>query len=544
MKKILDNIKVLFKDLIQVSKLTKTKNKKLKITLLAMINNSLVIFDILIILYFSKLFSEVTLDNSLIEFFLSREYLFPFFIIFRYLAVYFERIVTTSLQMDIEQNLREHLLSEIFDKGNFSIADAYFYVNTLCVQVGGFYSTLATFFGSLIQILLFTSYLLITNFNIVMIFGIGSILLIIPTYYFAKLGRKYAHITYTSGQEISEEIEKVLDSLYLIKIVNKVKDELLKFSSNLDLLYSSRLKDIKYGTINAAMPNFITLFSLSILLVFFNFINKLSLDFIGILLRLFQSLSNLNKNIHLVSTFHVSLEKLYEVEKNKEQINKSNYVTNYENKNDDISVNFSDVTFKYFNSEDNIFNNLNLKIYKNKHTIITGPNGSGKSTILGLAAGILYSNSGKIETSAKKFGYVSATPMILNASLLDNLNYGNEVAVSEEELMKQIKLFQLFKEDKNYDLSKTISNKTLSTGQMQKISFIRALSSGADILILDESTSNLDTETKKLIYKIMSQKELTIINSTHSQDEIFNYDYEIKITIDDGKRIVSLVENN
>ena len=337
MKKILDNIKVLFKDLIQVSKLTKTKNKKLKITLLAMINNSLVIFDILIILYFSKLFSEVTLDNSLIEFFLSREYLFPFFIIFRYLAVYFERIVTTSLQMDIEQNLREHLLSEIFDKGNFSIADAYFYVNTLCVQVGGFYSTLATFFGSLIQILLFTSYLLITNFNIVMIFGIGSILLIIPTYYFAKLGRKYAHITYTSGQEISEEIEKVLDSLYLIKIVNKVKDELLKFSSNLDLLYSSRLKDIKYGTINAAMPNFITLFSLSILLVFFNFINKLSLDFIGILLRLFQSLSNLNKNIHLVSTFHVSLEKLYEVEKNKEQINKSNYVTNYENKNDDIS---------------------------------------------------------------------------------------------------------------------------------------------------------------------------------------------------------------
>ena len=40
--------------------------------------------------------------------------------------------------MDIEQNLREHLLSEIFDKGNFSVADAYFYVNTLCGQVGGF----------------------------------------------------------------------------------------------------------------------------------------------------------------------------------------------------------------------------------------------------------------------------------------------------------------------------------------------------------------------------------------------------------------------
>ena len=543
MKKTLDSIKILINDLIQVSKLTKTKNKKLKILFLALINNSLVVFDILIILYFSKIFSEVTLDNRIVDFFLSRLYLFPVFIIFRYLAVYFERIVTTSLQMDIEQNLREHLLSEIFDKGNFSVADAYFYVNTLCGQVGGFYSTLATFFGSLIQIVLFTSYLLITNFNIVLIFGIGSILLIIPTYYFAKLGRKYAHITYTSAQEISEEIEKVLDNLYLIKIVKKVQDELVKFSNNLNLLYSSRLKDIKYGTINAAMPNFITLFSLSILLVFFNFLNKLSLDFIGILLRLFQSLSNLNKNIHLVGTYHVSLEKLYEIENNKEQIDKSNYISKNDDRNNDIAVKFSNVSFKYFNSEEYIFENLDIEIFKNKHTIITGPNGSGKSTILGLACGILYANSGTIKTSVKKFGYVSATPMIINGTLKDNLNYGNEVSVSENELMDQIKVFKLFKEEGNYDLNKIITNKTLSTGQMQKISFIRALCSGVDTLILDESTSNLDTETKKLIYNIISQRKLTIINSTHSQDEIFKYDYEIKISINDGNRNLNLIKN-
>ena len=70
-----------------------------------------------------------------------------------------------------------------------------------------------------------------------------------------------------------------------------------------------------------------------------------------------------------------------------------------------------------------------------------------------------------------------------------------------------------------------------------------ALCSGVDTLILDESTSNLDTETKKLIYNIISQRKLTIINSTHSQDEIFKYDYEIKISINDGNRNLNLLKN-
>ena len=179
-------------------------------------------------------------------------------------------------------------------------------------------------------------------------------------------------------------------------------------------------------------------------------------------------MSNLNKNIHLVGTYHVSLEKLYEIENNKEQIDKSNYISKNDDRNNDIAVKFSNVSFKYFNSEEYIFENLDIEIFKNKHTIITGPNGSGKSTILGLACGILYANSGTIKTSVKKFGYVSATPMIINGTLKDNLNYGNEVSVSENELMDQIKVFKLFKEEGNYDLNKIITNKTLSTGQMQK----------------------------------------------------------------------------
>ena len=91
--------------------------------------------------------------------------------------------------------------------------------------------------------------------------------------------------------------------MYLIKISKKVNYELASFSENLRVLYSSRIKDIKVGTINNLLPNFSTLFLLSILLAFFNFKKFLSLDFIAILLRMFQALGNLNKNIHLYLLF-------------------------------------------------------------------------------------------------------------------------------------------------------------------------------------------------------------------------------------------------
>ena len=71
---------------------------------------------------------------------------------------------------------------------------------------------------------------------------------------------------------------------------------------------------------------------------------------------------------------------------------------------------------------------------------------------------------------------------------------------------------------------------------MQKVSFIRALLSDLEILLLDESTSNLDADTRELIFGILNKKEITIINSTHNKDD-FNYDNHLKIEIIKDKRV-------
>ena len=58
----------------------------------------------------------------------------------------------------------------------------------------------------------------------------------------------------------------------------------------------------------------------------------------------------------------------------------------------------------------------------------------------------------------------------------------------------------------------------------------RALLADPDLLLLDESTSNLDTKSKKLVYDILNDLDITIVNSTHSSEELINYDVELKLS--------------
>ena len=105
--------------------------------------------------------------------------------------------------------------------------------------------------------------------------------------------------------------------------------------------------------------------------------------------------------------------------------------------------------------------------------IITGPNGSGKSTLLGLASSIFYPSSGKVFTNTEKFGYIGPNPLIFTKSLRENILYGNSKNISDEAITYQLKELDLFKEEENYNLEKQISNTALSSGQMQKLAFVR-----------------------------------------------------------------------
>ena len=195
-----------------------------------------------------------------------------------------------------------------------------------------------------------------------------------------------------------------------------------------------------------------------------------------------------------------------------------------------------------------IFKNLNLEIKKGSKIGILGPTGSGKSTFLDLTMGLMSPHEGKIlidgnkiedvkSSWQKSIGCVPQDVFILDDTLKKNIAFGlPEDLINVEKVNKVIDLAYLteFKNSLNFGLETLLgeSGSRLSGGQKQRIGIARALYNEPDILIFDEATNALDSQTeKKIIKEIFSEKRgNTIIFVSHNINNLMNCDlvYEVK----------------
>ena len=282
------------------------------------------------------------------------------------------------LRLGVEEQLKKDLVKKVFSSGNLSSSDSYFYINVLCPNVASFYQYFTTLIGSGLQLVLFTIYIFISNQSEIIYIFAGGILLYPLIRTLVKLGRKSSHIAYIQNQEVSDEVEKIIENLFLIKILNKVDLEIGKFGNYLRNYYKAQIANQKYGTLNSLLPVSISTFVLAVSMLFLT-LSFITLDFIGVIIRLFQSLGVFNKNLSWAATQFVFLENLKLTIEHQEK-NKNIVIENTEN---ETIIDFSDVSFKYLSAENYIFEKVNLKILNNKKYLITGPNGAGKSTLLG-----------------------------------------------------------------------------------------------------------------------------------------------------------------
>ncbi len=538
----MSKLKKIFSDILYVSKITKTGNKKLIILTAVILSQLSAATDIGIIIFFAASitgdYDSENIFGNLTELVLEYAFILPVLVVLRFAFIYFQSMSLKNLELNVQHNLKVFLLEEVFDKRNYSVADAYFYINILSGHISFFYSNLTSFINSSLQITAYTIYLIIADSRTIITFGIGALIIFFPSKLLIKKAREFMHQSYEYSQVSNHEVQRIVDNMFLIKILKKENTEISKFSNTIKKLNTSQFNNHKFGAFNSFLPSFITMFVFSILLGFSEIAKSITLDFIGVTLRLFQSLGSFTSSMNQIINSHVHIEKFYEMEKNKTTVNKENFKIKTNSKN--VAVDLNNVSFSYFNSEENIFENLDLKFMKNTHNIITGPNGSGKSTLLGLISGVFYCQDGLVSTHAEKYGYIGATPLIFTSTLRENLMYGNNLDISDEVLLQNLREFEVFKEENNYDLEKMIDNKSLSSGQMQKIAFIRALVSNVEILLLDESTANLDDKTRNHIFDILSKSDLTIINSTHDPDNFKDIDNHYKIELINERREIVL----
>jgi len=186
--------------------------------------------------------------------------------------------------------------------------------------------------------------------------------------------------------------------------------------------------------------------------------------------------------------------------------------------NFDGNIKFENVSFHYFDDDKLVLKDFNFEIKNGQSVAFIGSTGSGKSTIVNLICkfydptsgdifldGINYKNIDKT-CLYNNLGYVLQQPQLFSISIKENIKFGNENA-TDEEIMEICNLLGIdefiSKLPNGIDTVIGESGYNISSGQKQLISFARALIKNPKLLILDEATSSIDTETEKFIQNKM-----------------------------------------
>lgn len=204
--------------------------------------------------------------------------------------------------------------------------------------------------------------------------------------------------------------------------------------------------------------------------------------------------------------------------------------------NNITEISAQNIAVKY--SSKNILDNVSLSLKKGNIYVVRGENGSGKTTLINALLGVLDTASGTIlydnqeiseidMYSARKtlFSVVTQEPYIYNGTLAENLIYGSEVSSNPKMDVPIIHDFLSFFECKEQKENTYITSKntSLSGGEKQKISICRALLKNSDILVFDEPTNALDSNSidKLLLYFSEIKAEHIIIVISHN-DKVIN----------------------
>ncbi len=213
------------------------------------------------------------------------------------------------------------------------------------------------------------------------------------------------------------------------------------------------------------------------------------------------------------------------------------------------SVEFKNIDF-YYNENETIFKNFNFKVEAGKSVALVGHTGSGKTSFVNLLSRFYEPVSGEIlidgsdyrERSIhwlhKRLGYVLQSPQLFSTSILENIRYGNLKATDEEviEAAKSVGINKFVEKlEKGYDTFVGEGGNLLSVGQKQLISFARAILADPRILILDEATSSIDSETEEVLQEATNKllKDRTSFIVAHRLSTIVNAD--IIVMLEMGK---------
>ncbi len=183
-------------------------------------------------------------------------------------------------------------------------------------------------------------------------------------------------------------------------------------------------------------------------------------------------------------------------------------------------IRFEDVSFQYAPDSEMVLKNVNLDVPAGATVAFVGHTGAGKSTMVKLIMRFYDTTLGKVSVDGhnlkevtqnslrRQIGVVPQDTNLFSGTVMDNIRYGRLNATDDEvmEAAKNVGAHQFITELPNgYNTDIQEGGAVLSTGQRQLLAFARALLADPRVLILDEATSNIDTQTEGLIQRALER---------------------------------------
>jgi subfamily B ATP-binding cassette protein MsbA len=345
------------------------------------------------------------------------------------------------------------------------------------------------------------------------------------------------------------------------------KELFTDFLNAVDQFASSSIKLRRNQQAITSFYNLLTAVSVFLLIYLAVVVANMSLGTLGVFLfamfRLGPQASTLNTKFyqiennlpHLVRTqeFIDELERNRESDANREPVPETVK-----------TVEFDDVHFSYQGQHEKALSGISYEFQKGEFIGFVGQSGAGKSTIVSLLARLYEPESGEIRANGRpihemeadkwrsRIAVVQQSPHIFNDTLGYNLTIGNRDVPQEKlDRIARIACVDEFLKDlpDGYDTQLGDDGVRLSGGQRQRVALARALLKDADILVLDEATSDLDSNLEKQVQDSIEgmERDYAIVAIAHRLSTVKNADRIY--TIDKGKIIETgqhreLIEKN
>lgn len=284
--------------------------------------------------------------------------------------------------------------------------------------------------------------------------------------------------------------------------------------------------------------------------------------YLVILYSVIQPIKELSKAAYGIPKGMASMERINRILETENNIKECDEPESLDSFNDCIE--FKNVSFHYEDGCKTVVDNVNLKIHKGQTIAIVGASGAGKSTLVDLIPRFFDVNEGSITIDGKDIrkvsihdlrsimGNVNQDPILFNDSIFNNIAFGVENATMEE-VIEAAKIANahefIVEKEQGYDTNIGDRGVKLSGGQRQRISIARAILKNPPILILDEATAALDTESERIVQEALERlmSSRTTIAIAHRLSTIRNAD-EI-IVMDEGRIVergkhAELIEKN